>query len=266
MSTVLEAREGVRRGAAARKAVRAAGRPRRVRPWQPERRPCGRRRRGRHVQPQRRDARNRLYKGGGGKEKFQATAAGEGSPVTVTRAPQTAREAGAEKAAAARAAAAPQALAGRAARAATIRRGDRWQGGACGGAARRRRRRRRERSRRRGRRRRVQQRRRRSAQRPLNAARDSMGKRWGRGQPGGGGELGRRRRLRGRQRRSRRVQLPYGAVSVGGGNAGRGATAAVAGDSCSGRGSHGWKGRSPQLWTAHPRGGPKISRSGPARE
>jgi len=36
------------------------------------------------------------------------------------------------------------------------------------------------------------------------------------------------------------------AVAVGGPRAGRGAA--------------------PQLWTAHPRGGPKISRSGPARE
>jgi len=58
--------------------------------------------------------------------------------VAVTRAPQTAREAGAAKAAAARAAAATQALAGRAVRAATIRRGARWQAGACAGAARRR--------------------------------------------------------------------------------------------------------------------------------
>jgi len=249
-----------------RKAAGAARRRRRGRRWQPGRQPCGRQRRGRHVQQQPRDARNRQCKGGRRKERFQATAAGEGSPMAATRARQTAGEAGAAKAATAREAAATQALARRAVRAATIRRGARRQGGACGSAVRRRRRRRRERRRRRGRRRCVQQRSRRSAQRPYDARRESRGKRWRRGPPGSGGELGRRRRLRGRQRRSRRVQLPYGAVSVGGGNAGRGATAAVAGDSCSGRGSHGWKGRSPQLWTAHPRGGPKISRSGPARE
>ena len=39
---------------------------------------------------------------------------------------------------------------------------------------------------------------------------------------------------------------PYHLVAVGGPTAGRGAA--------------------PQLWTSHPRGGPKISRSGPARE
>ena len=36
---------------------------------------------------------------------------------------------------------------------------------------------------------------------------------------------------------------------------------------CSGRGVPRLAGgAAPQLWTAHPRGGPKISRSGPARE